>query len=436
MKKTVLGILILFVATNFSIAQSGADNLKSASKMLAKFNKDPFANGAMLDEAQSLLISAFEDDAVKANALSWMTRGEIYKSLAESQTNTKLLKPEYVPAEKMASLYATEAYLKANELSKSADAKTQKKVNKSLGNSLKTLEGQLNNYGVGYYQEENYADALKHFEIELVVFDLLKSMGEESRLDDETLYDEKIYFSGVTAKLGNDCVTAIPYLAKLIEAESDEAVIYQFLYECYAETGDEEKSTMILQDGRSKFPDDASLLFSEINYFLKRGELEKMINNLKSALDKEPNNVSVITTLGQVYDQLSVSAAADGNEAKSEEFYNSASEYYGNALNKNSDNFDLNYSMGALHYNRAATLTDDLNSLADDFTSAGQKKYDEIKDQMAGYFDQALPYFLKADDIDGKDRNTLIALKEILARKDDFEGSEKYKLRLEALEAQ
>lgn len=434
MKKTVLGLLIIFSAANFSFAQSGADDLKNASKKLAKFNKDPFANADMLDEAQVLLASAFEDEAVKNNPQSWATRGEIFKSLAESQTNSKLLNPEYVMSERMAAYYATEAFLKADELVKSADSKTAKKVNKAVINGLKELESQLNNYGVSYYQTDDYDEALRHFEIEMTVHELLKAKGEESRLDDKTLYEEKVYFTGITAKLDNNCEKAIPSLAKQIEMGSDEAVIYQFLYECYAETGDEENSTKILQDGRAKFPDDASLLFSEINYYLKRGELEKMIGNLKAALAKEPNNVSVITTLGQVYDQLSVGAAANGKDEKSEEFYNSAAQYYSDALNKNSDNFDLNYSMGALHYNRAATLTDDLNALADDFSAAGQKKYDAIKDQMAGYFDKALPYFLKADGINGEDRNTLIALKEIMARKDDFDASEKYKSRLEALE--
>ena len=434
MKKTVLGFLILLMATSFSLAQSGEDNLKNASKMLAKFNKDPFANGAMLDEAQTLLAAAFEDDAIKSSAQSWVTRGDIYKSLAESQTNSKLLDPNYEYAESMAAFYAAEAYLKAEELAQTADSKTAKKVNKSVPKGLQAIETQLNNYGVALYQKENYADALKHFEIELKVHELLKGKGEDSRLDNADLYAEKIYFSGVTAKLGNDCKSAIPYLKKEIEAGTEEGVIYQFLYECYNETGEEEMATKTLQEGRSKFPDDASLLFSEINYYLQRGELEKMIGNLKAALEKEPNNVSVITTLGQVYDQLSVSAAADGNEEKSTEYYSNAIQYYTDALNKNPENFDLNYSMGALHYNRAATLTDDLNKLADDFSAAGQKKYDEIKDQMASFFDKALPYFLKADGINGEDRNTLIALKEILARKDDFEGSDKYKERLEALE--
>ena len=53
---------------------------------------------------------------------------------------------------------------------------------------------------------------------------------------------------------------------------------------------------------------------------------------------------------------------------------------------------------------------------------------------MAGLFSQALPYFLKADSIDGTDRNTIIALKEIFARQDNFEKSNMYRDKLDSLE--
>ena len=80
MKKTVLSLLILFMgATMF--AQTGADALKQASKQLSKYNKDPFSNAGALSEAKTLLATAFEDDGVKSNAQSWVTRGEIFKGL-------------------------------------------------------------------------------------------------------------------------------------------------------------------------------------------------------------------------------------------------------------------------------------------------------------------------------------------------------------------
>jgi len=111
----------------------------------------------------------------------------------------------------------------------------------------------------------------------------------------------------------------------------------------------------------------------------------------------------------------------------------SAKKYYEDALNRDAENFDVNYALGALYYNKAASFTPALNEAAEDFSAAGTKKYEEIQAKMAENFDLALPYFLKADSLNDQDQNTLVALKEIMVRKDEFEKSNEYKARLEAL---
>ena len=434
MKKLFLSSVLLLSFIAFSFAQSGADNLKDASKLLAKYNKDPFANSTSLSEAINLLKDAFSDESVKNNPQSWITRAEIFKSLADSQSKTKLIDPNFVITEPLAAVNALNAYLKADELAKEADSKTAKKVNKSTLSGVAAMEELLNSFGISAYQLDGYEHSLANFEGELSAFEFLKNKGAKSRLDDPALYDDKMFFTAVSASLLKNHEKTVTYCEIVVEKGTEEAIIYQFLYQAYQALENEDKALEIMQKGRELFPDDNNLLFSEINYFLEKGELEKMVENLEAALAKEPENVSVVTTLGQVYDQLSVAAEKDGDAAKSEEYFNEAAKFYLDALNTNSDNFDLNYNIGALYYNKAATFTDNLNVLADDFSATGVKKYDALKAEMQGYFEKAMPYFLKADSINDKDRNTLIALKEIAARNDDFAGSEVYKQRLENLE--
>ena len=93
------------------------------------------------------------------------------------------------------------------------------------------------------------------------------------------------------------------------------------------------------------------------------------------------------------------------------------------------------YSIGALYYNRAAATTKEMNALADDYSKAGLKKYDELRKLVLTQFDEALPYFKQAEALNANDRNTLIALKEIFARKDDLPTSTEFKNRLEKIEA-
>jgi hypothetical protein len=53
---------------------------------------------------------------------------------------------------------------------------------------------------------------------------------------------------------------------------------------------------------------------------------------------------------------------------------------------------------------------------------------------MISEFDKALPYFKKAESINSNDQNTLIALKEIFAKKNDMKMSGEFKSRLETVQ--
>ena len=58
-----------------------------------------------------------------------------------------------------------------------------------------------------------------------------------------------------------------------------------------------------------------------------------------------------------------------------------------------------------------------------------------MKEKVNGEFDKALPYFQKAEKVDANDMNTLIALKEIYARKNDLELSNEFKTRIERVQS-
>jgi tetratricopeptide (TPR) repeat protein len=154
---------------------------------------------------------------------------------------------------------------------------------------------------------------------------------------------------------------------------------------------------------------------------------------LKSAIEKEPTNVGLYVTLGNVYDNLYQREIAAKNETKSKEYFDLALNYYQQANKLDPKNVDATYAMGALYYNKAALLTQELNALPEDFSAAGTKKYNELKDKVMALFESALPYFKKAESLDPNDQNTLIALSEIFARQDDFTLVKEFKGRLEVV---
>lgn len=201
------------------------------------------------------------------------------------------------------------------------------------------------------------------------------------------------------------------------------------MYNINAESN-QEKALEFLAKGRELNPDDTGLLFAEINHYLKVGETDKLISNLETALEKEPDNVSIYTTIGSVYDQLHQS---ETDEVKSAEYFEKARGYFDQVLERQPDNFDAQYSIGALYYNKAAKYVDVLNDLAADLSASGTKKYDETKVKMDELFEKALPFFLKAEQVNANDGNTIIALKEIYARMNNLEKSNEYKAKMDNL---
>jgi tetratricopeptide (TPR) repeat protein len=184
----------------------------------------------------------------------------------------------------------------------------------------------------------------------------------------------------------------------------------------------------ILEQGRKRYPDESQLLFNEINYYLEAGQLDALITKLKEGIQKEPKNTGLYFTLGNVYDQI---AQKEKDPAKVEENVKEALVWYNKTLELDPDNADAQYSIGAFYYNKAAKFSQEMKKLESDFSKAGQKKYEEAEKAMIAEFDAALPFFKKAEMADPNNQNTLIALKEIFARKNDVKASKEFKDRLD-----
>ena len=426
MKKSVFILLVALFSASSMFAQAEKD-LKGASKALSKYFLDPAGNEGLLQESLDLLNKAFQSDEVKQTASSWITRGKIFNEVANSEFKSKTLSPDHKIQVADAAIQAFQAYSQAFKLSEKKGEK------KTILAGLKESENHLNNFAIFAYQDQDYSTAFENFSSTLAAADLLKGAGEASRLDEtEEAYDDQLFFAALSGYYGERKMDAKPLLEKLYKKGSNEPIVYEALYTLNKEGGSAD-AIKYLEAGREKFPDDTTLLFAEINYYLTEGKLEQLIDKLKIAIEKEPDNVSVYTTLGSVYDQLQATALEEGDTEKAAGYFDSAFDYYNQAMSKDEGNFEAIYSMGALYYNKAATYVDKLNEYAADLTPAGMKQYDATKLEMDGLFEQALPFFLKAESVKEGDPNTIIALKEIYARLNDLEKSNVYKAKYEAL---
>jgi tetratricopeptide (TPR) repeat protein len=425
MKKNIILLLVFGLLTSLQI---DAQNVKKAMRNIDKDVSQALAvipiDHDKLQLALAELDKTFTIDEAKTDPVMWNNRGDIYNSIADAEMKALLLDEsyeiQYPEAPSQARTFFKEAISLSTKAGHTSDA---------LKGLLQT-EGHLNNLGITYFSSGDYLAAYKKFNEALNLYKFLSENSSPSRLDNDEERASHIFYTSACGFYGKAGQELIPLFKELMSMNYEDALVYQALFELKEEKGDSDALTY-LEKGRELFPENTGLLFAEINYYLRNQKLDILIDKLKAAIEAEPTNLSVYATLGNVFDQLMMKSRGAGELEQAQEYFDQALVYYNAGLGIDENNFELNYSVGALYYNKAASMVEDLNKLSDDYSREGTRKFNALKAEMDRFFDQSLPYFLKAESVSPTDMNTLIALREIYARKGEIEKSDSYRTKIE-----
>ncbi len=424
MKKIILGILALTLFIGTTTAQTPADLISKAKKAV----KNISGKKEKIKEAETAIDAMMQAPENKTNAEALLLKGKFYNELASidnlERSKNQLLGKQYKAEFTKSGLMAAEALLA------SAKGTEDKKLLKDIIASLAEAQSNVNNYGSDLTDAKDYVGAYNSFKSVLEIHEVLKANGSKSSLDKKADYDKQLYLVALLSTYSDKESDAMPIYKKMIEGKTDTAFIYSAMYKATVEK-DRDLALKYLEEGSQKYPEDTQILFTKINHFLKDGKLEILVTQLKDAIKKEPKNVTLYFTLGNVLDNL---ATAEKDETKQKALAAEALEYYNKTLELDAKNVDAIYSIGASFYNKAAVYSKEMKKLESDFSKEGQKKYDEAQKLMLAEFDKALPYFQKAEALNPNDRNSLIALKEIFARKNDLKTANEFKARLETID--
>lgn len=408
--------------------------LTACSSLMDKANSayrayDSAGTEEKLQKALDALAKAAADPKTSSSYEFWRFKGDLYNKVLEHHILKIKLDPNVIKPIPGAAIQAHSAYIKALGLTRE-----QQKRNGVL-KGLTSLQGFLVGEGARAYEQKEYATAYTAFQAALEEHDLLKESERYTSVFQKVSdYNDQLYYTGLAALNAENLEAAKPLFRKLKDARYDKPAVFEALYKLELEK-DDAAALAILEEGRARFPDDVSLLFNEINHYLKNGKLEELTKKLEEAIAIEPNNPTLYSTLGNAYDNLYRKAAAENNKKKTEEYFDLALQNYNKSLLVKPVFFDAIYGIGALYYSRAATTTTAMNALADDFSKDGLQKYDVLKEKSLKQFSEALPFFKQAESLNPNDRNTLIALKEIFARQDNLALTVEFRSRLELIES-
>ncbi len=419
MKRLVM--LMALVAFGFSARAQEGPVISSAVIAMDR-NNDLAAAKKYIDEAGSIISTKPEAEISYKDMRKYLFyAGKINLAIAESEkAEVRALDAEALAkAEKY--LMETVAYEeKLGKEKYSDDAKTL----------LPTVATLYNNIGLDNYQAQAYEPAYAAF-MKTYNLRMLNNQTDSSTLYNAALmaqnakmYQKSIELNKRLLELGykgyvyraknmaNGQVAEFPskkmmdefveyrgYGEPQVEKNDLRPQFYISIAAMSLETGDTASFMEYVKKGREKYPENAALLTTELDIYLKSKEYDKALVNLDQAIAQDPNDPKAKI----YYYNKGIILQTEMNKP------DEAVLAYQKAVALDSLYADALYMNGLVYYDKAKGVTEEMNGLPFNAT----KKYNALKAKQQEHFKQALPYFEQARKATPNDRNTLMALWEI-----------------------
>jgi len=410
----ILTLALLFVFVGSIVAQDASKELKKANKSLTDYHLSDGKKVEYLEKAFTLASSAYKSDEIASSFKGNKIFGKVMNAIANNQF-TAVKYPG-------ASAKGFDALSKAMSLAGKKFERTD--ISKLILENASFLDRQ----GTALFKNGDFEGAIGNFQRVLQAKDVLNKAGVMTLLNTDEDLDGFLFKTVVAGINGKKLGMVKDQIMTLYKKSYKDPAIYQAVYNM-ALDNDKSMAVKALEEGRKLFPDDLGLLYDEINMYIREERMGELTGKLQSAIEADPDNASLYLTLGNTYDNIYQKSLSEKKMDAAMSNFSKAEEQYKLALEKKDEYSDALYSLGALYFNLGAHKSTLMAELPYDATS----EYDKLQGDMIKLFDQALPYFNRSENLNPNDRNTLHALKEIYARKDELTKSNEYKARLDAL---
>lgn len=392
--------IILLIGVSVSVITASAQSSKvvSAWKYLKDYKDSQDADYIM--KAKEAIDLASENPDTKDQAKTQVYKGQIYLELFQKSLKTELdKKKDPDPKKNEAAAYqaispqdlftAYDAFAKAKTL----DAKGN--YSSDITNGINTVSFYVYNKASNDYNSKNYASSLTSFE----------KVYEIGGSKDTAILTNM----AITAERGADYEKAKQYYQKMADMKVGRAGTYVQLMNIYMNLKDTTGGVDVLKKGRAMYPNDINLLLNETDIYIKSNKSAEALANLNQAIQAKPNDYILYFARGNMYDNLSNPKDAKGKELEkpkdADEKMKLAEADYKKSLEIKPDYFDALYNLGALYYNNGVNLGNKANTIQD------QKKYEAEIAKSNEEFNKAIPILEKALSVNGKDKATMVALK-------------------------
>ncbi len=155
--------------------------------------------------------------------------------------------------------------------------------------------------------------------------------------------------------------------------------------------------------GEILYADDRGLQIAELNVLMQEAQYEKAAVAAEEYLSSYKKDTEVMLLYGTIEGKL-----FDTNTEQREQHFQKRIAIYERILKLEPNSLLANYNLGITYYNKGVELINDESVFEKDIF-----EFDQLLNVCAGLFQRALPYVLRANQLDPENYNTLKALEGI-----------------------
>lgn len=418
MKKITL--FVAFVALGLA-AGAQTLNVQSAISDLQNANRETKTSKIykFLSRAKTEIDEACENENTKSDAKTWCYAALIYSQIGDQSTKPDSKFREECPdwCEK-----ALNAAMRCKELDKNNEfANLNNPVFRFVGNEYYSRAVNA------YNEEKDYAKCITLCEEAIKIF---------NNSGDTKYSDDAYYLAGLSAKVQKNNDAILKYFKPLVRRKTDKKEVYRTLFNIYKDNKQTDDAMKLANNYVKFYPNDYNATMLQAEAYLLAGNVEKGNETINKALEQTKDKPEVYAQL------LGVAAATLENTND----YAGAEAKYQESLRLRPNQFEANFGLGKMIFNRGVDKLDAANNVPpDDETGL----YDKLIEESNGFFRQAIQYFqssvayidaLPEGDAKNMQRanlfNTLSALKQIYVRLEMYDDLKPINARLDAIQVQ
>lgn len=351
MKKLVILLAVLFTA-NVMMAQ------KMDRTNAYNYNKNGQYEKAAESIEKCVNHQGFLGMKPKDQAQAWLYRGMIYLNIYQD----KKLLAKYPDALEI-------AYVSLQNCI-STDADYTKDNAQDVYSRVVAIGECYFQDGIEQFNNKAYGDAAASFRKSYDI-SLTGSRPDTSALEN----------AGLAYMRGELYDEAIATYTDLKNLGYDKVDLYKNMAACYTLKGDDENSMKVITEGLEKFPGDAGMIIEKVNLYLKQGKGEEALGDLNKLQELDPNNVSILFTLGSIF----------GDDTHDIFDAEKAIGYYTRIIELDPTYYDAHYNLAMVYI----TLSNQKITEANEITGASMaeiERYNKLMDESTEYLRQGLPY--------------------------------------------